>query len=76
MKIIDAKLNGTLAEVVLEAQPDGMRYPIRFEAPSYLTSEGEADPIVLQPELTIKELTTQFELSDADARAIVVSYLL
>lgn len=76
MKIIEAKLNGSVAKIVVEAQPDGSRYPIRFEAPSHSWFDVNADPIVVAPELAMEQLRRQCKLSDADARAIVVSYLL
>ncbi len=76
MKITQSKFNGSFAEIVVEAKLGGSRLIVQFEASRPLQNDAETDPLVAATDLSIEEISKQCKISDAEARAMVVTYLL
>lgn len=76
MKITQSKFNGSLAEIAVESEPGHSDLIVQFEAYGPVQNDAETDPVVFATDLSIEEISKQCKISDAEARAMVVTYLL
>lgn len=76
MKITKSNFNGSFAEIIVEAKEGGATTFVQFGPFAPLKHEVKLDPIVAATDLSIEEISKQCRISDAEARAMVVTYLL